>query len=192
VRPPGGRPPPGSSQCAGYGAGRGDRLASRRLLVAGVGLPQPSRGADWVTGVRSSAVLTATPRCTLCLSDPCHCRSESSSWAGRGASGSASQRSRERSLPASSQCVPQHHGRVVSRGDRWWRVWVCAEHLEGLPGLREFGRCCITSAVNQALAEGAGYSARHTHSIRREPREVRWPHFQLGLLRVVGPLLVRL
>jgi hypothetical protein len=25
------------------------------------------------------------------------------------------------------------------RGDRWWRVWACPRHLDGLPGLREFG-----------------------------------------------------
>ena len=27
-----------------------------------------------------------------------------------------------------------------SRGDRWWRVWSCPDHLEGLTGLKEFGR----------------------------------------------------
>jgi len=26
------------------------------------------------------------------------------------------------------------------RGDRWWRVWACQDHLDGLTGLREFGR----------------------------------------------------
>ena len=26
------------------------------------------------------------------------------------------------------------------KGDRWWRVWACPDHLEGLTGLREFGR----------------------------------------------------
>jgi hypothetical protein len=26
------------------------------------------------------------------------------------------------------------------RGDRWWRVWACPDHLDGLTGLREFGR----------------------------------------------------
>jgi hypothetical protein len=25
-------------------------------------------------------------------------------------------------------------------GDRWFRVWSCAEHIDGLTGLREFGR----------------------------------------------------
>jgi hypothetical protein len=25
-------------------------------------------------------------------------------------------------------------------GERWWRVWACPDHLEGLTGLREFGR----------------------------------------------------
>ena len=25
-------------------------------------------------------------------------------------------------------------------GDRWWRVSACPDHLEGLTGLREFGR----------------------------------------------------
>jgi hypothetical protein len=24
-------------------------------------------------------------------------------------------------------------------GDRWWRVWACPAHLDGLTGLREFG-----------------------------------------------------
>ena len=26
------------------------------------------------------------------------------------------------------------------KGDRWWRVWACPAHLEGLTGLREFGQ----------------------------------------------------
>jgi hypothetical protein len=26
------------------------------------------------------------------------------------------------------------------RGDRWWRAWACPDHLEGLTGVREFGR----------------------------------------------------
>jgi hypothetical protein len=26
------------------------------------------------------------------------------------------------------------------KGDRWWQVWACPDHLEGLTGLREFGR----------------------------------------------------
>ena len=26
------------------------------------------------------------------------------------------------------------------RGDRWFHVWACPDHLEGLTGLREFGR----------------------------------------------------
>ena len=25
-------------------------------------------------------------------------------------------------------------------GKQWWRVWACPDHLEGLTGLREFGR----------------------------------------------------
>jgi hypothetical protein len=25
------------------------------------------------------------------------------------------------------------------RGDRWWLVWACPDHLEGLTGLRQFG-----------------------------------------------------
>jgi hypothetical protein len=25
------------------------------------------------------------------------------------------------------------------RGDRWWQVWACRGHLEGLTGIREFG-----------------------------------------------------
>ena len=25
-------------------------------------------------------------------------------------------------------------------GSRWWRVWACPDHLDGLTGLREFGR----------------------------------------------------
>ena len=36
---------------------------------------------------------------------------------------------------------PSWTGRWFSpRGDRWWRVWACRDHLEGLTGLREFGR----------------------------------------------------
>jgi hypothetical protein len=35
---------------------------------------------------------------------------------------------------------PNWTGRWFSpKGDRWWRVWACREHLEGLTGLREFG-----------------------------------------------------
>ena len=30
-------------------------------------------------------------------------------------------------------------GVVRPTGDRWWRVWACPEHLDGLTGLREFG-----------------------------------------------------
>ena len=26
------------------------------------------------------------------------------------------------------------------RGDGWWVVWACPDHLDGLTGLREFGR----------------------------------------------------
>ena len=26
------------------------------------------------------------------------------------------------------------------RGDRWFIVWACPDHLDGLTGLREFGR----------------------------------------------------
>jgi hypothetical protein len=29
------------------------------------------------------------------------------------------------------------------RGDRWWRVWACPEHVGGLTGLREFGRPAV-------------------------------------------------
>ena len=37
--------------------------------------------------------------------------------------------------------VPSWTGGWFSpRGDRWWRVWACPEHLYGLTGLREFGR----------------------------------------------------
>jgi hypothetical protein len=36
---------------------------------------------------------------------------------------------------------PSSTGRWFSpKGDRWWRVWSCADHIEGLTGLREFGR----------------------------------------------------
>ncbi len=37
--------------------------------------------------------------------------------------------------------APAWTGRWRSpRGDRWWVVWACPDHLEGLTGLREFGR----------------------------------------------------
>jgi hypothetical protein len=36
--------------------------------------------------------------------------------------------------------TPSWTGRWFSpSGDRWWRVWACPDHLEGLTGLREFG-----------------------------------------------------
>lgn len=44
----------------------------------------------------------------------------------------------------STHCLeqPNFTGRWHSpRGDgRWWRVWSCPDHLEGLTGVREFGR----------------------------------------------------
>ena len=37
--------------------------------------------------------------------------------------------------------APSCTGRWFSpRGDRWWRVWACPDHVDGLTGLREFGR----------------------------------------------------
>ena len=37
--------------------------------------------------------------------------------------------------------VPAWTGRWRSpRGDQWFRVWACPDHLDGLTGLREFGR----------------------------------------------------
>jgi hypothetical protein len=37
--------------------------------------------------------------------------------------------------------TPSWTGRWFSpKGDRWWRAWSCADHIEGLTGLREFGR----------------------------------------------------
>jgi hypothetical protein len=36
--------------------------------------------------------------------------------------------------------APAWTGRWRSpRGDRWWIVWACPDHLEGLTGLRQFG-----------------------------------------------------
>jgi hypothetical protein len=36
--------------------------------------------------------------------------------------------------------TPTWTGRWFSpSGDRWWPVWACTDHLEGLTGLREFG-----------------------------------------------------
>ena len=43
----------------------------------------------------------------------------------------------------STHCTdqPTFTGRWFSpRGDRWWRVWSCREHLDGLTGIWEFGR----------------------------------------------------
>jgi len=35
---------------------------------------------------------------------------------------------------------PAWTGRWFSpRGDRWFRVWACLDHLDGLTGLRQFG-----------------------------------------------------
>ena len=42
-----------------------------------------------------------------------------------------------------THCVeaPAWTGRWRSpRGDRWFQVWACTDHLDGLTGLREFGR----------------------------------------------------
>jgi hypothetical protein len=36
--------------------------------------------------------------------------------------------------------APSWTGRWFSpKGDRWWRVWACDGHTDGLTGLREFG-----------------------------------------------------
>ena len=36
---------------------------------------------------------------------------------------------------------PQGRGAGSSpKGDRWFRVWACPDHLDGLTGLRQFGR----------------------------------------------------
>jgi len=36
--------------------------------------------------------------------------------------------------------TPSWTGRwFAPSGDRWWRVWACPDHLDGLTGLREFG-----------------------------------------------------
>jgi hypothetical protein len=36
---------------------------------------------------------------------------------------------------------PAFTGRWFSpKGDRWWQVWACDDHLDGLTGIREFGR----------------------------------------------------
>ena len=37
---------------------------------------------------------------------------------------------------------PTYTGRWYSPKDdgRWWRVWSCPDHLDGLTGIREFGR----------------------------------------------------
>ena len=37
--------------------------------------------------------------------------------------------------------APSWIGRWFSpRGDRWWRVWSCKSHTDGLTGLHEIGR----------------------------------------------------
>ena len=37
--------------------------------------------------------------------------------------------------------APSWSGRWFSpQGDRWWRVWSCGKHLDGLTGLRPFGQ----------------------------------------------------
>lgn len=37
--------------------------------------------------------------------------------------------------------TPSWTGRWFSpSGDRWWRVWSCPDHLDGLTGVKEFGR----------------------------------------------------
>ena len=36
--------------------------------------------------------------------------------------------------------TPSWTGRHFSpKGDRWWRVWACRVHLDGLTGVRQFG-----------------------------------------------------
>ena len=45
--------------------------------------------------------------------------------------------------------TPSWTGRwFAPSGLRWWRVWACPEHIEGLTGLREFGRTSREIAVD--------------------------------------------
>jgi len=38
------------------------------------------------------------------------------------------------------QEAPAYTGRwFTPKGDKWFRVWACHEHLEGLTGIRQFG-----------------------------------------------------
>jgi hypothetical protein len=45
-----------------------------------------------------------------------------------------------------SECYP--------RGDRWWRVWACPEHLDGPTGLRSSDGDDLASALVHLFAYG--------------------------------------
>jgi hypothetical protein len=42
------------------------------------------------------------------------------------------------------------------KGDRWWRVWTCRDHLEGLTGLPEFGQRASHNEDPELSAEHPG------------------------------------
>ena len=50
--------------------------------------------------------------------------------------------------PQANHCpgAPSWTGRWFSpKDDRWWRVWACDGHTDGLTGLRQFGRTKASS-----------------------------------------------
>jgi hypothetical protein len=56
---------------------------------------------------------------------------------------------------------PAWTGRWFSpKGDRWWQVWVCPEHLDALTGLREFGRHPVAAEADGVDAQLERSSAR--------------------------------
>ena len=58
------------------------------------------------------------------------------------------------------QDSPTWTGRWFSpRGDRWFRVWACPDHLDGLTGLREFAGVRSDSF---ALCQLGAVSDRHS------------------------------
>ncbi len=69
--------------------------------------------------------------------------------------------------------TPSWTGRWFSpRGDPWFRVWACPDHLDGLTGLREFGRRRAKKQDRRRAGRAwSGASSRPCRRYRLAPSE---------------------
>ena len=134
--------------------GRGRRARTRRADLSsgrgGAGEDEPDGGptnglrADEGPNVRVGRGCGGKARCavglpsalwTVCPSTAIRARDSSPSRGGAGRWSTATQ------LQA-THCTepPSWTGRwFTPKGDRWFRVWACPDHTDGLTGLRQFG-----------------------------------------------------